>query len=353
MQSTLEAQKSAEPRKPTLVHARRAAAACIADPRVRKVSVFGSVARGKAGRHSDIDLLLLVDPAWGMNTAHITADVQAAAENAAGYPCDIVLRTPAVWKHLSQKVSASFDAAVNKHLVPLLDRDFDENEGDINDMGEPPTNESLMASSVAALSTRARGIRRVFRAIADENLDLVQDTTPLVVQIAYVSDRIKQILQETHLGIELSLKSASLLVSTTALAETHNLHQLLNALADFPEKHKMAHSVQELQRMQGGTIQNWRIAVYGNAADKLNEHITADNANAHFQAFIVCADAIMGLASQESMPSSVREASELLGMELEALKRLNVDAEYIFAGGDQRSYNALHTAGVTKLLRSQ
>ena len=61
-----------------------------------RLALFGSTARGEAGEHSDVDVLVDVDPSIGLRFVDLAADI----EEALGQPADVVSRRaidPARW----------------------------------------------------------------------------------------------------------------------------------------------------------------------------------------------------------------------------------------------------------------
>ena len=59
---------------------------------IRRLEVFGSVARGEAGPGSDVDLLVTLDEAVPISTAELL-EMAGEAEELAGAPVDFVLRS--------------------------------------------------------------------------------------------------------------------------------------------------------------------------------------------------------------------------------------------------------------------
>lgn len=60
------------------------------DSDVDAVVLFGSMARGEATRHSDIDLMVIAKPGWSR-----AAELQEAIHNEMGNACDIIVLTAA------------------------------------------------------------------------------------------------------------------------------------------------------------------------------------------------------------------------------------------------------------------
>ena len=92
---------------PELADARRAAAA-LADAGVARVVLFGSVARGDATAHSDIDLMAIYDDLDYAVRWETRCALKPLAESAAGYPVDVVVTDRPEWKVRTTHVSTSF-----------------------------------------------------------------------------------------------------------------------------------------------------------------------------------------------------------------------------------------------------
>jgi predicted nucleotidyltransferase len=69
-----------------------------------RLALFGSTARGEAGEHSDIDVLVEVDPSIGLRFVDLASEIEAAL----GQPADVVSRRaidPARWAMIEPELA--------------------------------------------------------------------------------------------------------------------------------------------------------------------------------------------------------------------------------------------------------
>lgn len=92
-------------------------------PHVQRVMVFGSVARGAAGRGSDIDLMVVVDDLgdyWDRSVLQLR--MSETARRAVPFSVDVHVTDPPEWKVRTERVSASFEASLRGKSITLLER---------------------------------------------------------------------------------------------------------------------------------------------------------------------------------------------------------------------------------------
>ncbi len=106
---------------PTETDARRAARE-LAAAGASRVLMFGSLARGEAGEHSDIDLVAVFDDIDYSQRRRLASDLSDLAEAAAGHPVEVFVTDRAEWKCRTTEVSASFEAGIAPATVTLIDR---------------------------------------------------------------------------------------------------------------------------------------------------------------------------------------------------------------------------------------
>ena len=75
----------------------RAAIAESVGSEVESVIVFGSIARGEAGRGSDIDLAVIASSGWDGRT-----DLEDAVRTSVGNGCDVLVFTPSQFQQLAR-----------------------------------------------------------------------------------------------------------------------------------------------------------------------------------------------------------------------------------------------------------
>ena len=95
----------------------------------REVMVFGSVARGRAAPHSDIDLVVVLDDLDYRSRRDTTQALEGLAAAAAGQQVDVWLTDVPEWD-AQNRCAASFAAAVRADLVPVAARDGDDSAVD-------------------------------------------------------------------------------------------------------------------------------------------------------------------------------------------------------------------------------
>ncbi len=317
---------------PTLEDAERAAEACIADPRVRKVAVFGSVARGNADLHSDIDLLVLIDSAWGERTPEMRCSLQVGADEAAGRHCDLMLRTTAFWRHMAENVSASFEASISRDIRELLERGYDENEGEPGDMGDNPmSNNDIAAEALRVVARQLSDTRSTLRDIPELHREL-QDLPSEEVEES-LNGRFATVLADAHLGIELSIKALGAVCEEKMLPRSHDLGMLLNSLLASPYKTDIAAAVDSLSSGQSGSLLNWRISIYPEVETQWTAHATPENADRHLRALLECSDIVVRAAENHAAGSAqILSAADKISRVAISIKAMGVDASYLMHG---------------------
>ena len=106
---------------PTIEDARRAAEALAADGAGRVV-LFGSVARGDATEHSDIDLVAIYDDIDYSKRAAIALPAEATARDAAGCSVDVLVTDRPEWMMRTTRVRTSLEARAERFGTILVDR---------------------------------------------------------------------------------------------------------------------------------------------------------------------------------------------------------------------------------------
>ena len=106
---------------PTVADARRAAEE-LAAAGVSRVLLFGSVARGDATEHSDIDLVAVFDDIDYSHRWDLRHSLGSAAERAVGHHVEVFVTDRPEWRRRTCDVSASFEAGIADGAVVLKDR---------------------------------------------------------------------------------------------------------------------------------------------------------------------------------------------------------------------------------------
>ena len=309
--------------------ARRAAEVCIADPRVGEVLLFGSVARGEARVHSDVDLVVLIDPDWGKQHLEIAKELKAAVRDATGLVCDVVARTPAVWKHLLANVSASFEAHISRDVMSLAVVDRGWREGGLQDMtGVDSTNEEVSVDVLQALRQPASDLYRTLNSIRGEEEGFTGSEA--VEERAF---RFLSVLEKAHLGIELAIKSVAVATDGKRLAKTHDLEQLLDAMSDSSARQLLVEAVEKLKRHQSGVVVNWRLAAYFGLPSTEFGYANPVNARQHVEAFLACVEVAVDVNRRTFPTSAMTDACDTLKSRVARIRSLSVDEHFLVHGG--------------------
>jgi predicted nucleotidyltransferase len=106
---------------PSLTEAERAAKV-MAGEGAGMVLLFGSVARGDAHCHSDIDLMVIFDDVDYSTREDLTRRLEGLAEAEVGWSVDVHLTDRPEWRMRTEQVVTSFESRVNAYAVLLVDR---------------------------------------------------------------------------------------------------------------------------------------------------------------------------------------------------------------------------------------
>lgn len=118
-----EEARRAELKQPPTVDDARAAAAAVAErmPEVVRIGLFGSVARGDARPHSDIDLLVVVeDLDYPADRPRLAGEVRSAARRAVSYPVGVVVTDVTEWARRSS-LRTTIERDISRGLLTLYD----------------------------------------------------------------------------------------------------------------------------------------------------------------------------------------------------------------------------------------
>ncbi len=107
---------------PTLAEAERAAKV-VAGEGAGLVLLFGSVARGEAHRHSDIDLMVVLDDLDYGVREDLAMELGRLASAEVGCSVDVHLTDRPEWKMRTERVVTSFESRVRGDAVVLVDRE--------------------------------------------------------------------------------------------------------------------------------------------------------------------------------------------------------------------------------------
>lgn len=166
--------------------------------------LFGSVARGEATEHSDIDLVAIYDDLdYGDRWAR-RRELKPLAESVSGYPVDVSVTDRAEWRVRTASVHTSFEYRAARDGLVLFDRpasDVDWDKGMVlpaSDYEEAVYRLGLVSGGLATLRGRLQpgSVERIERRLGNE--DRVFDLYLV---------RLRRGCQECHTVIEASLKA--------------------------------------------------------------------------------------------------------------------------------------------------
>ncbi len=106
---------------PTLAEAERAAKV-VADAGAGSVLLFGSVARGEAHHHSDIDLMVIYDNLDYAARPALTTQLERLARAEVDCLVDVHLTDRAEWKMRTERVVTSFESRVKSQALVIVDK---------------------------------------------------------------------------------------------------------------------------------------------------------------------------------------------------------------------------------------
>ena len=298
------------PTAPGLDDAKRAADALV-DAGVGRVLVFGSVARGYADKHSDIDLVAIYDDLgdYSDRWRHRSRLEQLACE-ASGYSTDVTVTDAPEWAVRTTKVPCSFEARIAIDAVAIAEAARHARIYWNKEIGLPdnPTSElqerfTDLTNAVAELTGRMAPTRR--EADADAENDYLT---------FHEDRRWARAMGEAHMVIECAAKATHIATVGTAAPRDHRIAKLLEPqLADVSDAFDAA------ARAHGIDLDNLHIwhsgAVY--TADRPDARFNEESLRAHASAAadiaVIAADhcrsiAQSALSLHEGEIAALREA---------------------------------------------
>lgn len=277
----------ASPVAPTLDDAKRAAGAVSADPWVRRVLLFGSVARGEADRGSDIDLMVLVADSCGYDEfCRLDSFARRAARGVVEWPVEVVLRRRSVYEHLVRNVSASLEAGIQEHAVVLY--------RGVSDSGkkiDPAVLDGVARDSIELAGEQAKSAVRSIGGIESEIDGIYNQESKIAAvedAVAVRQLRFARILEASHMVLEQCFRVVSSVVKERSLGKGHHLDDFLAGMGAGVEKEELAGAVAGI-RNSSGDLRTWRLTSYTLALGEWQREMTAENASAHIAAAVECA----------------------------------------------------------------
>ncbi len=217
---------------PVRAAAERAAAA-LAEAGAGRVVLFGSVARGEADEHSDIDLMAVFDDLDYERRREKGCELEELAERAVEFPVDVSVTDRAEWRMRTTKVRTSLEGRIARHGRVLVNRpvgvDVDWNK----EMVMP---DSDYAESLARLEEARVALGELLEHIGPGRIE--RSSSEMVDIWMRMNERLQSGCGNAHMVVELSLKTLiHLEADPDRAARGHNIGRLC---AQLSETHRRA-----------------------------------------------------------------------------------------------------------------
>ena len=236
---------------PTLAEAERAAKV-LAEAGAGRVLLFGSVARGDARYHSDIDLMVIFDDLDYSRRQDITMQLEELARAEVGWSVDVHLTDRPEWKMRTEQVVTSFENRVKVHALVMMDKEPGEVDWD-KEMVMPRSDHEEAVERLRQVANALEGIQESFiPTFAQRRMD--EDGDEMKAFASY-EGRLARGCAAGHLTVETAVKSLIHLSSSPkAQPWGHKIDELLPQLQDAHKSEietRLARvGVTELQRWQ-------------------------------------------------------------------------------------------------------
>ncbi|MXX44988.1 MAG: nucleotidyltransferase domain-containing protein [Acidimicrobiia bacterium] len=236
---------------PTLAEVERAAKV-MAGAGAGSVLVFGSVVRGDAHRHSDIDLMVIYDDLDYAVRQDLAMELERLAAAEVGCRVDVHLTDRPEWKMRTEQVVTSFESRIKRQAVVVVDKEPGEVDWD-KEMVMP---DSDYQEAVERLRQAANALVSVSASLEPTSYQrLLEESGQEAESFAVYEQRLAQGCAAGHLAVETGLKALiHLLSSPQAQAWGHGIERLLSQL---PEPHRRKIE-SRLARVGVNNLQKWQ-----------------------------------------------------------------------------------------------
>ena len=266
-------------------------------PGVRRICLYGSVARGEARPDSDIDLLAVFDGIDYAERKRIAGRCRAAANFApgsAGCRIRIIATDTAEWE-IRSNLLTSFERAISDDLVELHRSDAPVStlngagkmtDQPVSDLGEA----YAMVNAIRIAYDRANATLLP----QSEELDL-QATDPDGQLSWYQYDRYVTVVTHIDMVLETTLKAIHHLVGDAPPPQSHRLAVLIDSLPDTLETEKAAQAISALRvdRLPSSAYDehdlrevftNWRVHGTYDAAGVASDYLPTERLETYLDA---------------------------------------------------------------------
>ena len=236
---------------PTLAEAERAAKV-VADAGAGRVLVFGSVVRGEAHRHSDIDLMVIFDNLDYAVRQDLTMELERLARAEVGCLVDVHLTDRPEWKMRTEQVVTSFESRVKRQAQMVVDKPLGEVDWD-KEMVMPESDYQEAVERLRQVSNALTGIQSGF--VPTFYQRFLEGEGQKMQAFAEYEQRLALGCAAGHLTVETAIKSLIHLSSSpSAQAWGHEIDKLL---AQLHEPHRSEIETR-LAAVGVANLQNWQ-----------------------------------------------------------------------------------------------
>ena len=234
---------------PTLAEAERAAKVVAGAGRVL---LFGSVARGEAHYHSDIDLLVIFDNLDYAARRDIARELEGLARAEVGCSVDVHLTDRPEWRMRTEQVVTSFENRVKGHALLMVDKEPGEVDWD-KEMVMPRSDYEEALERLAQVEKALTGIAASL--VPDPSQRLMEETGQETTAFAYYETRLARGCAAGHLTVETAVKSL-IHLSSSPKSQPWG-HKIDELLPQLPEPHKSEIETR-LAAVGVKTLQGWQ-----------------------------------------------------------------------------------------------
>ncbi len=198
----------------------------LVDAGVGTVLLYGSVARGDATAHSDIDLVAVFDDLGDYRCrSRVRRDLGLRARRAAGWPVDVFVTDVPEWTTRTQKVGCSFEAGIAPTAVRLADSS---DRGTVywdKEIGMPDSPHAEMESRFSNLTGAVTNLERNLTPTASER-KVARDGN-VIQQTRMELERFAWACGSAHQTFEAAAKLMMIITTGEPAPHTHLLNKLL------------------------------------------------------------------------------------------------------------------------------
>lgn len=330
-----------------------AAAEAIAQsvPGVRRICLYGSVARGEAGPDSDIDLLVVFDDLDYAKRKQIAGQCLNAAYDVSivgEHRVSIVASDAAEWE-IRSNLLTSFERAISDDLVEMhrSHAPISASNGEVKMTNKPVSD----LDEAYELINRIRvAYDRAIGAFLPRKKELsLQESDPDEQLSWYQYDRYVTIVTHIDMVLEISLKALHHLIGSDPPAHSHRLAVLLDGLPlDAIETDKTLQAISPLRvdRLPAGTFDsddlrevftNWRVHGTYDSVGRASEYLPAERLEAYLDAAEQVTDLLMETLQSQTPGGTIKDTPIVKRYRASVEEMRTLRRDHDLATGRQRS----------------